>query len=81
MTATPTKVEAAIHHLPNATNVGLKPTHVEQSYYTISFKIVQSKKSTLQNCTLKTECRVDCPERLPCGLCVGRLVDKRQVRT
>lgn len=48
MTATPTKVEAAIHHLPNATNVGLKPTHVEQSYYTISFKIVQSENSTLQ---------------------------------
>ena len=48
MTATPTKVEAAIHHLPNATNVGLKPTHVEQSYYTNSFKIVQSKISTLQ---------------------------------
>ena len=48
MAATPTKVEAAIHHMPNATNVGLKPTHVEQSYYTISFKIIQSENSTLQ---------------------------------
>lgn len=44
----PEKLETAIHHLPNATNVEFNSTHVEQSYYTNSFKIVQSKISTLQ---------------------------------